>query len=323
MKRVFLIFLLSVSLIQARKIIVKMATLAPEGTDWHGMLVEMGQEWKKATDGQVQLRIYPGGVVGDERDMVRKMRIGQIHAAGITTEGLTEIVPDFSAFYIPLAFQDNDDIQAVLDDMYPSLEKKLNDKGFKLLYLADLGWAYWFSTTKVTSPLDLKDKRIFTWAGDFKWAEVYKKAGYNPVPLASTDILSGLQTGLIDAMSTMPLYALAQQAFGITNHMLDLKWGTLLAGIIIDLRTWNRIPAKYHEEIISIANSIREKHQQNNINAENQAIDAMKQYGLVIHQPSPEEIILWQEEVKRMEPHLRGKIIPEDIFDRVLELTQD
>ena len=323
MKRVFLIFLLSVSLIQARKIIVKMATLAPEGTDWHGMLVEMGQEWKKATDGQVQLRIYPGGVVGDERDMVRKMRIGQIHAAGITTEGLTEIVPDFSAFYVPLAFQDNDDIQAVLDDMYPSLEKKLDEKGFKLLYLADLGWAYWFSTTKVTSPLDLKEKRIFTWAGDFKWAEVYKKAGYNPVPLASTDILSGLQTGLIDAMSTMPLYALAQQAFGITNHMLNLKWGTLLAGIVIDLKTWNRIPAKYHEEIISIANTIRAKHQQNNENAESQAISAMQQYGLVIHQPSPEEIILWQEEVKRMEPHLRGEIIPEDIFDRVLELTQD
>ena len=323
MKRYLLIFFLSVSLMYGRKIVVKMATLAPEGTDWHGMLIEMGQEWKKATDGEVQLRIYPGGVLGDERDMVRKMRIGQIHSAGITTEGLTEIVPDFSAFYVPLAFKDNADIQAVLDDMYPSLEKKLEEKGFKLLYLADLGWAYWFSTTKVTSPADLKDKKIFTWAGDFKWAEVYKKAGYTPVPLASTDILSGLQTGLIDAMSTMPLYALAQQAFGITNHMLDLKWGTLLAGIIIDIKTWNRIPEKYHEDIISIANSVREKHQQNNINAESQAIDAMKQYGLVIHQPTPEEVILWQEEVNKMEPYLRGNIIPADVFDRVIELTRD
>ncbi|MBT6981580.1 MAG: TRAP transporter substrate-binding protein DctP, partial [Candidatus Marinimicrobia bacterium] len=203
------------------------------------------------------------------------------------------------------------------------LEKKLEEKGFKLLYLADLGWAYWFSTTKVTSPADLKDKRIFTWAGDFQWAEVYKKAGYTPVPLASTDILSGLQTGLIDAMSTMPLYALAQQAFGITNHMLDLKWGTLLAGIIIDIKTWNRIPEKYHEDIISIANSVREKHQQNNKNAESQAIDAMKQYGLVIHQPTPEEVILWQEEVNKMEPYLRGNIIPADVFDRVIELTRD
>ena len=323
MKRYLLILVLSISLIYAKKIVVKMATLAPEGTEWHGMLIEMGQEWEKATDGEVQLRIYPGGVVGDERDMVRKMRIGQIHSAGITTEGLTEIVPDFSAFYVPLAFQNTEDIQVVLNDMYPSLEAKLEEKGFKLLYLTDLGWAYWFSTTKVTAPSDLKKKRIFTWAGDFKWAEIYKKAGYNPVPLASTDILSGLQTGLINAMSTMPLYALAQQSFGITNHMLDLKWGTLLAGIIIDMKTWNRIPEKYHEDLISISHSIRDKHQETNKNAEKQAIDAMKQYGLVIHKPSQEEVSLWQEEVKKMEPYLRGKAIPADVYDRVIELTRD
>ena len=81
----------------------------------------IGDEWKKVTKGKVELRIYPGGVVGDERDMVRKMRIGQIHAAGISTEGLTEIVPDFSAFYVPLAFQDEQDINLVLNDMLPSL----------------------------------------------------------------------------------------------------------------------------------------------------------------------------------------------------------
>ena len=68
-----------------------MATLVPEGTDWHGMLVEMGQRWKEATNGQIVLRIYPGGVVGDERDMIRKIRIGQIHAAAVSTEGLSEI----------------------------------------------------------------------------------------------------------------------------------------------------------------------------------------------------------------------------------------
>ena len=97
-----------------RKIVVKLATLAPEGTDWHGMLIDMGQEWKKATKGTVQLRIYPGGVLGDERDMVRKMRIGQIHAAGITTEGLSEIVSDFSGFFIPMAFQTSEDVHLSL-----------------------------------------------------------------------------------------------------------------------------------------------------------------------------------------------------------------
>ena len=323
MKKILLILTISLSLTYGRKIVVKMATLAPEGTEWHGMLIEMGQEWKKATDGLVHLRIYPGGVIGDERDMVRKMRIGQIHSAGITTEGLTEIVPEFAAFYIPLAFKNEEDIQLVLDNLYGELDKKLEEKGFKLLYLADLGWAYWFSNSKVTSPLDLKDKKIFTWAGDFKWAEIYKKAGFNPVPLASTDILSGLQTGLIDAMSTMPLYALAQQSFGITNHMLDLKWGTLLAGIIIDMKTWNRIPNKYHDDLISIANDIRERQKETNKNAEAQAIAAMKEYGLIIHSPTEEETKLWQKEVDKMEPYLRGNVIPADVYDRVIRLTQE
>tara|TARA_B100000809_G_scaffold199621_1_gene199683 strand:- start:1364 stop:2374 length:1011 start_codon:yes stop_codon:yes gene_type:complete len=322
MKKILLILTISLSLTYGRKIVVKMATLAPEGTEWHGMLIEMGQEWKKATDGLVHLRIYPGGVIGDERDMVRKMRIGQIHSAGITTEGLTEIVPEFAAFYIPLAFKNEEDIQLVLDNLYGELDKKLEEKGFKLLYLADLGWAYWFSNSKVTSPLDLKDKKIFTWAGDFKWAEIYKKAGFNPVPLASTDILSGLQTGLIDAMSTMPLYALAQQSFGITNHMLDLKWGTLLAGIIIDMKTWNRIPNKYHDNLISIANDIRERQKETNKNAEAQAIAAMKEYGLIVHSPTEEETKLWQKEVDKMEPYLRGNVIPADVYDRVIRLTQ-
>ncbi len=302
---------------------MKMATLAPEGTDWHGMLIEMGQEWKKVTKGKVELRIYPGGVIGDERDMVRKMRIGQIHAAGISTEGLTEIDSDFSAFYVPLAFQNEDDIKRVLEDMLPSLEKKIEEKGFKLLYIADLGWAYWFSNSKVKTPKDLKNKKIFTWAGDFKWAEIYKKAGFNPVPLASTDILSGLQTGLIDAISTMPLYALAQQSFGIANHMLDLKWGALMAGIIINQKTWNRIPKKYHNDLISAAQAIRKKHLETNRTAEQQALEAMKQYGLTIHTPSDDEVIQWKSEVKRMEPHLRGNVISSEIYDRVVKLTED
>jgi TRAP-type C4-dicarboxylate transport system substrate-binding protein len=323
MKRIIISFLIISSLAFGRKIVVKMATLAPEGTDWHGMLIEMGQEWKKVTKGKVELRLYPGGVVGDERDMVRKMRIGQIHAAAISTEGLSEIVPEFSGFYIPLAFQDMDDIERTMAALLPDLEKKLKEKGFKLLYLSDLGWAYWFSTTKVTSPDDLKDKKMFTWAGDFKWAEIYKKGGYNPVPLASTDILSGLQTGLIDAISTMPIYALAQQSFGIANHMLDLKWGVLLAGVIVDNRTWDRIPEKYHDDLIRIAQTIRDEHQETNRKAELQAVEAMKKFGLTVHTPTLQEKLEWKHEVQKIEPYLREYIIPDNIYDKVIELTKD
>ena len=100
----FILIFVFATQLMGKKIIIKMATLAPEGTEWHGMLIEMGQKWKEVTDGTVELRIYPGGVVGDERDMIRKIRIGQIHAAAVTTEGLSELNPDIYSLIIPLHF---------------------------------------------------------------------------------------------------------------------------------------------------------------------------------------------------------------------------
>ena len=322
MIRYVLIFLVFLSIGISRKTIVKLATLAPEGTAWHGMLVEMGQEWKKASKKSVQLRIYPGGVIGDERDMVRKMRIGQIHAAAITTEGLSEIVPEFSAYFVPLAFQNSKDIDDVTEVLLPSLEKKLEENGFILLHLGELGWVYWFTSKPIKTPTDLKAMKIFTWAGDFKWERLWEKAGYNPVPLASVDILSGLQTGLINSFSTIPLYALSQQSFGIANHMLDLKWGVLMAGIVIDLRSWKRISKKYHEDLIQITKKIQNKQKKLNATAERQSIEAMKEYGLKVHSVNNNEINLWRKEVERMSPNLRGHIIPAEVFDMVTKLTQ-
>ena len=323
MKRIIIILLLFSSVIFARKIVVKMGTLAPEGTDWHGMLIEMGQQWKSATKGKVQLRIYPGGVLGDERDMVRKMRIGQIQAAGMTAEGLSEIVSDFSCYFVPLVYQDSEDVNKVTEALLPELEQKLEDNGFKLLYLSELTYAYWFSTSPIKVPSDLKNKKFFTWAGDFKWEQVYKKAGYNPVPLATTDILSALQTGLISTIPQPPIYALAQQSFGIADHMLDLKWGVLMAGIVVDMKTWKRIPDKYHEDLLSIAKAIQAKYADSNSDADVKALDVMKQYGLKVHSPSEDERALWFQEVERVSYYLRGKVIPEAIYDTVIKLTQD
>ena len=322
MNRLFLILVLFLSIGLSRRTVVKLATLAPEGTEWHGMLIEMGQEWKKKSKKSVHLRVYPGGVIGDERDMVRKMRIGQIHAAAITTEGLSEIVPDFSAYYVPLAFQNSEDVISVTEALLPSLEKQLDEQGFKLLHIGELGWAYWFTSKPIKTPDDLKSMKIFTWAGDFKWERLWEKAGYNPVPLASVDILSGLQTGLINSFSTIPLYALSQQSFGIAKHMLDLKWGVLMAGIVIDNRVWGRISKKYHDDLISVTKSIQNRQKKLNANAEKESIKAMQEYGLQVHSIDENGLRIWKDEVKKMEEELRGNIIPAEIYDKVMELTQ-
>ena len=105
--------------------------------------------------------------------------------------------------------------------------------------------------------------------------------------------------------------------------MLDLKWGVLMAGIVVDMKTWKRIPDKYHEDLLSIARAIQAKYADSNSDADVKALDAMKQYGLKVHSPSEDERALWFQEVERVSYYLRGKVIPETIYDTVIKLTQD
>tara|TARA_B100001173_G_scaffold84847_1_gene72613 strand:- start:15 stop:1016 length:1002 start_codon:yes stop_codon:yes gene_type:complete len=317
------IFCLMSQLIWAKKIVIKMATLAPEGTEWHGLLVELGQQWKVVTDGDVRLRIYPGGVVGDERDMIRKMRIGQIHGAAISNEGMTEINPYFTTFYMPMMYQSYDEVDFVRDRLSNELLNKTEENGFKILTMVDVGWAYWFSTEPIYTPDDLKNNKIFIWAGDYKSAQLYEKHGYQPVPLAMTDVLSGLQTGLITSLGFNPLYALAQQLFGIADNMLDMKWGNLTAAIIIDLKTWNKIKPEHQESMLSVAKSIGDGFQQKNRYDSDKSVEVMKKYGLKVNTPTPEQVKIWDELIKSMGPDIRGSLIEENAFDRLMEIKKE
>ena len=319
----FFIFFLLTQVIWAKKIIVKMATLAPEGTEWHGLLVELGQQWKEVTNGEVRLRIYPGGVVGDERDMIRKMRIGQIHGAAISNEGMTEINPYFTTFYMPMMYQSYDEVDFVRERLSDELLNITEDNGFKILTMVDVGWAYWFSTEPIYTPDDLKNNKIFIWAGDYKSVQLYEKHGYQPVPLAMTDVLSGLQTGLITSLGFNPLYALAQQLFGIADNMLEMKWGNLTAAIIIDLKTWNKIKPEYQQSMLTVAKKIGNGFQEKNRYESDKSVEVMKKYGLKVNKPSPEQVQIWNELINSMSADIRGSLIEENAYDRLMEIKKE
>ena len=245
----FLLFLMLLEFAVARKTIIKMATLAPEGTPWHALIAKMGERWNEETNGNVRLRIYPGGIVGDERDMIRKMRIGQIHGAAISAEGLSEVNPQYTYCFIPLFFQGYKDIDFIRNQIKDDLVSGAEENGVKVLTMVDVGWVYWFTKDPVITPDDLKSQKIWTWAGDYKTAKLWDEAGFNAIPLSVPDVHSSLQTGLVNAMAFPPLYVAANQYFGITSNMLNMKWGILTAALVIDLKIWNRIkpniPLKY------------------------------------------------------------------------------
>ena len=319
-KIVFIVACICLCNLSAKKIIIKMASLAPEGTVYHGMLIEMGQQWKKVTNGEVVLRVYPGGIIGDERDMIRKIRLGQFHAAAVSTEGLHEINPDVYVFSLPLVYDNHDDVEWMRSQMDDRIRTGMTNNGFELLTWADVGWVHHFSTAPVIFPDDLKKLKMFVWAGGYKAAELWKKGGFQPVPLASTDIMPGLQTGLIQSASTVPIFALSQQLFGIANYMLDMKWGLLTGALIIDSKTWNRIKPEYQKEMVSIAKRIIDSKKDIIRDGGEAAISAMEKYGLKVHRQTPDELKSWKDFVTSWEDEIRGGYIPVELYDTVQEI---
>ena len=315
-----LLFLMVLEFASARKTIIKMATLAPEGTPWHELIAKMGERWKEETNGNVRLRIYPGGIVGDERDMIRKMRIGQIHGAAISAEGLSEVNPQYTYCFIPLFFQGYKDIDFIRNQIKDDLVSGAEENGVKVLTMVDVGWVYWFTKDPVITPDDLKSQKIWTWAGDYKTAKLWDEAGFNAIPLSVPDVHSSLQTGLVNAMAFPPLYVAANQYFGITSNMLNMKWGILTAALVIDLKIWNRIKPKYQKIMQKVSDEIGLEYQLNNRKEEDDAVEVMKEYGLKVNDLSPEQLSEWNMLVESMYPLIRGNIVQEEIFDRVIKL---
>ncbi len=306
----------------AKKTVIKLATLAPDGSEWYYMLVDLGQQWEDATDGRVKLRIYPGGVIGDERDMIRKMRIGQIHGAAITSEGLSELNPDFYIFFVPLLFENYGEVDYIRSELREELISGIRDSGFELLMFNDVGWVYWFTTLLMTHPEQLKNHKIFNWAGDYKFTEIWEKAGYQAVPLASIDILPGLQTGLIDAVTTNPQFALVQQMFGISNNMLDLKWGLLTGGVILDSKIFNNMSNIDRESIINISRDFEKKYQATMRYNDDKAIEVMKELGLRVSTLTPEEESYWRSYVGSWYPEIQNIFKNLDLFDEIIEIKE-
>ena len=220
--------------------IIKLASLIPSGSFWDRALKSMGADWRERTAGRVQLRIYPGGVAGDDSDVLRKMRIGQLQAATVTVSGLSDIDPAFALFEIPMFFDSYDELFHVLEVIGPELEASLEGKGFVLLHWVHAGWIYFFTTEPADSFEELLSFELLQWAGDVRMEALWRKHGFRPVPLTGTDIMMGLQTGMFKTLPATPVAALSLQWFRSAPNMLDLGLAALLGATLVDRRAFGR-----------------------------------------------------------------------------------
>lgn len=317
--RLTLVALLALALSQglaAQTSAIKLATVVPDGSVWDKSLKQMGTDWKAATGDRVALTVFSGGSQGDESTVLRKIRLNALQGASLTVVGLSAIDWSFNVFNIPFFFQSYDELNAVIEKLTPTLKQRVEAKGFVLVHWGHGGWLQIFSKQPVQSVADLKKMKLYTSAGDDTMTQWYKANGFQPRAMAMTDVLTGLTTGMIDALPTTPLASMSFQWFKQTPYMLDLGISPIVGATVISKRTWDRISPADRAKMSEISLKVEKQLQADVPKGDGLATIVMQNQGLKVTKGTGPE---WQQLADALGSTMRGKMVPPDIYDMALK----
>lgn len=239
--KIAILILLIFSNISFAKTLIRFATIAPEGSAWMETMHAIDKELSEQSGGEVSFKFYPNMSMGDEKDVIRKIRLGQLNGAGFTGNGLGEILPELRILELPYLFKNEAEIDYVVSELTPYFEQKLADRGFILLGWADIGWVYFLSNEPVVNPDDLKEQNVWSWAGDPLADAFFKELDNTPIPLSITDVHMSLQTGLINTVYCSPLAALVMQWFTKVKYISDIPFTNAIGAVLIDRKTFDKL----------------------------------------------------------------------------------
>lgn len=303
----------------ARKTRIKFSTLAPEGSSWMKVMRMLEKEVESATDDEVGFKFYPGGVSGDEIDVIRKMRIGQVHAAGFTGVGLGEILPEVRVLDLPFLFRNDKEIAHIYEKMNDYFATRFEQKGYVLLGWVPVGWVHFFSSDPITSVASLRPQKAWMWEGDPLVQAAYKRLGISPHPLSVTDVLLSLQTGMVDTVYASPMGALALQWYTKVKYMSEMRMANATGGVLMTKRAFDRLPDKHKNIVRQISRRYLKKLVQK-IQADNdQSITIMKQNGLKITPlPDSRELEKFYAVGREVQKQMTGKLFSQSVLDQVM-----
>jgi len=299
---------------------IKFATVAPEGSTWVKSMREIDRTLVQKSGGRLGLRIYAGGIAGDELDVLKKIRIGQIHCAAFSGVGFGQILPMVRVLDLPFLFSNDDQVDRVHTQLQPFFTEAFKEKGFELLAWAEVGNVHLLSKKPIRTLQDLSGLKVWTWTGDPIAKETFVAMGVNPIPLAVTDVTTALNTGMIDTVYAPPLGALALQWQNYLSCMMALPLTHATGAILISSPFFNKLPEDLahllketvSREMAALTVLLRKQNRE--------AIDIIRQSGLTIV-PAPEgkDLEAFQAIGAVVAQKLTGEIYPKELLDRVYQ----
>jgi TRAP-type C4-dicarboxylate transport system substrate-binding protein len=299
---------------------LKIATLAPEGSAWMKLFGDWKAAIEKRTAGQVKLKFYAGGVAGDERDVVRKMRLGQMSGAAITAVGLGLIQPDVRVLEIPFLFRDESELDLVRGTLDAEFRKKFEDKGYQLLAWGDVGPVRLLTNVPLREKADLQKVKMWVWSDDPLNARLYQRLGINAVPLGVPDVLPALQTGLINACGGSPLAAVALQWHSKVKYATSMVLSYAIGALVVGQKPWEALSAEQRTVVAEESKTLSEGLTRLVRNDNTAALKKMQAQGIEVV-PTPDPLLAtFRSEAKGATNDLEGKLFGKDFRARVEQI---
>ncbi len=300
---------------------LKIATVSPEGATWMVKMREGAKEIEETTQGRVKFKFYSGGVMGSDDSVLRKIKIGQLHGGAVTGGSLIDIYPELIIYSLPFVFRSFEEVDLVREKIDPLLTKGLEEKGFVTFGLAEGGFAYLMSNKRVESTDDLKDQKVWVMSGDKLSQTVFESAAVSPILLPISDVMTGLQTGLVDTVATSLIAAIALQWHTRVKFITDAPLSYFFALLTVDKKTFDKIKTEDQAVVRQVMKTTFEK-----INAQNRidneaARGALEQQGINFVGLSGTMLNNWKQTAgNAIERFTKENTLDPALFNKVKEL---
>ena len=267
---------------------LKIATLSPDGSFWMEKMRTGSDEIEKQTAGRVSFKFYPGGVMGDDATVLRKIRLHQLQGAAITSGGLSNTYADIQLYNQVLLFENEQEVDHIRQKMDAELMQGLEQQGMIALGFAEVGFAYLMSTAPIQTLSDMRSQKAWAPEDNKIAISAFQALDISPIPLPLRDVLMGLQTGMINVVAGSPVGALALQWHSKIKYITDLPMLYLFGVLTIDKTAFNEIEAGDQKIVREVMTKVIREIDQHSRQDNQQAMLALQNQGIQVIKPSPE-----------------------------------
>lgn len=297
---------------------LKIATVVPNGSSWMKEMKSAAKAIKEQTDGRVKIKYYPGGVMGSDKTVLRKMRSRQLHGGAISAGALAHIYNGIQLYSLPFTFNNLDEVHHIRKTFDPIIEKGLSDKGFELLGFSEGGFAYLMSNKAILNSKDMPGQKVWVPEGDTIGQEIFEVSGVKPIASPISNVYTGLQTGLLDTVTINPSGAIALQWHTKVSNVSDIPLLLIMGMMVVDQKALKKVSAEdqavIKHEISAAFKRLDESNAQGNISAR----AALEKNGIVFNKPSATDRIEWQNIATKALENLKTKnTYPVDLYDQL------